>query len=135
MPPDHSALCSAGWSVQTTSRQPSERLWRLLDEHTYVTLYFTSRLILPCSSFLQDGVYRERRANGQSGLGGGVGVVDDVDAPCDGLVIPILMGAEPVTGSTRMRAGTVTKLALNAISTGAMVRLGKTVDSASTVLF
>jgi N-acetylmuramic acid 6-phosphate etherase len=35
-------------------------------------------------------------------------------------------GAEPITGSTRMKAGTATKLALNAISTGAMVRIGKT---------
>jgi N-acetylmuramic acid 6-phosphate etherase len=33
-------------------------------------------------------------------------------------------GAEPVTGSTRMKAGTATKLVLNMLSTGAMVRLG-----------
>ena len=35
-------------------------------------------------------------------------------------------GAEPVQGSTRMRAGTAQKIVLNAISTGAMIRLGKT---------
>ncbi|MBV8750403.1 MAG: N-acetylmuramic acid 6-phosphate etherase [Candidatus Eremiobacteraeota bacterium] len=35
-------------------------------------------------------------------------------------------GAEPLQGSTRMRAGTAQKIVLNAISTGAMVRLGKT---------
>jgi N-acetylmuramic acid 6-phosphate etherase len=35
-------------------------------------------------------------------------------------------GAEPIAGSTRMRAGTAQKIVLNAISTGAMVRLGKT---------
>jgi N-acetylmuramic acid 6-phosphate etherase len=35
-------------------------------------------------------------------------------------------GAEPIQGSTRMRAGTAQKIVLNAISTGAMVRLGKT---------
>ena len=35
-------------------------------------------------------------------------------------------GAEPIQGSTRMRAGTAQKIALNAISTGAMIRLGKT---------
>ncbi|HUY81698.1 MAG TPA: N-acetylmuramic acid 6-phosphate etherase [Acidobacteriaceae bacterium] len=33
-------------------------------------------------------------------------------------------GPEPVTGSTRMKAGTATKLVLNMLSTGAMVRLG-----------
>jgi N-acetylmuramic acid 6-phosphate etherase len=35
-------------------------------------------------------------------------------------------GAEPIAGSTRLRAGTAQKINLNAISTGAMVRLGKT---------
>ncbi|MDX1682045.1 MAG: hypothetical protein R3336_02890, partial [Phycisphaeraceae bacterium] len=35
-------------------------------------------------------------------------------------------GPEVVTGSTRMKAGTATKLALNMISTAAMVRRGKT---------
>lgn len=40
------------------------------------------------------------------------------------LPIEILTGPEVVTGSTRMKAGTGTKLALNMISTGAMIRLG-----------
>ncbi|HEX3549826.1 MAG TPA: N-acetylmuramic acid 6-phosphate etherase [Candidatus Elarobacter sp.] len=35
-------------------------------------------------------------------------------------------GAEPIQGSTRMRAGTAQKIVLNAISTGAMIALGKT---------
>jgi N-acetylmuramic acid 6-phosphate etherase len=40
-------------------------------------------------------------------------------------MIPIV-GPEVVTGSTRMKAGTATKLVLNMITTGAMIRLGKT---------
>ena len=36
------------------------------------------------------------------------------------------MGPEIVTGSTRMKAGTATKLVLNTLTTGAMIRLGKT---------
>jgi len=36
----------------------------------------------------------------------------------------LLTGPEVVTGSTRMKAGTATKLALNMISTGIMIRLG-----------
>jgi N-acetylmuramic acid 6-phosphate etherase len=40
--------------------------------------------------------------------------------------ISLLTGPEVVTGSTRMKAGTATKLALNMISTTAMIRLGKT---------
>ena len=37
-----------------------------------------------------------------------------------------IVGPEVVTGSTRMKAGTATKLILNTITTGAMIRLGKT---------
>ena len=42
------------------------------------------------------------------------------------VVIAALVGPEVVTGSTRMKAGTATKLVLNTISTGAMIRVGKT---------
>src|SRR5581483_215224 len=35
-----------------------------------------------------------------------------------------LTGPEVITGSTRMKAGTATKLILNMISTGAMIRMG-----------
>ncbi len=47
------------------------------------------------------------------------------DLRCD-VVIAALTGPEVVTGSTRMKAGTATKLILNTLTTGAMVRLGKT---------
>jgi N-acetylmuramic acid 6-phosphate etherase len=40
--------------------------------------------------------------------------------------ITVLVGPEVVTGSTRMKAGTATKLVLNTLTTGAMIRLGKT---------
>lgn len=40
--------------------------------------------------------------------------------------IEIVTGPEVVAGSTRMKAGTATKMALNMISTGAMIRLGYT---------
>jgi N-acetylmuramic acid 6-phosphate etherase len=43
---------------------------------------------------------------------------------CD-VCVTVLVGPEVVTGSTRMKAGTATKLVLNTISTGAMIRLGK----------
>src|SRR5688500_5041536 len=46
-------------------------------------------------------------------------------AAADILIVPVT-GPEPVTGSTRMKAGTATKLVLNRITTGAMIRLGKT---------
>jgi N-acetylmuramic acid 6-phosphate etherase len=43
---------------------------------------------------------------------------------CDVVIVPDV-GPEAITGSTRMKAGTATKLVLNTISTGAMVGLGK----------
>jgi N-acetylmuramic acid 6-phosphate etherase len=45
--------------------------------------------------------------------------------PAVDVVIRPLTGPEVVTGSTRLKAGTATKLVLNTISTVAMVRLGK----------
>lgn len=44
---------------------------------------------------------------------------------CDVCVV-VRVGPEVVTGSTRMKAGTATKLVLNTITTGAMIRWGKT---------
>jgi N-acetylmuramic acid 6-phosphate etherase len=42
------------------------------------------------------------------------------------LAITPVVGPEILSGSTRLKAGTATKLVLNMLSTGAMVRLGKT---------
>ncbi|MBE9061970.1 N-acetylmuramic acid 6-phosphate etherase [cf. Phormidesmis sp. LEGE 11477] len=39
--------------------------------------------------------------------------------------IRLIVGPEVLAGSTRLKAGTVTKLALNILSTGVMVKLGK----------
>jgi len=44
---------------------------------------------------------------------------------CD-VCIVVKVGPEVVTGSTRMKAGTATKLVLNTLTTGAMIRVGKT---------
>jgi N-acetylmuramic acid 6-phosphate etherase len=46
--------------------------------------------------------------------------------PLADLAIVPVVGPEVLTGSTRLKAGTATKLVLNLLSTGAMVRLGKT---------
>jgi N-acetylmuramic acid 6-phosphate etherase len=55
--------------------------------------------------------------------------VPPADVPIAGevdLVIAPLAGPEAITGSTRMKAGTATKLVLNMVTTAAMVRMGKT---------
>ena len=45
-------------------------------------------------------------------------------AHCDIAITPVV-GAEVVTGSTRMKAGTAQKLVLNMLTTATMIRLGK----------
>lgn len=50
---------------------------------------------------------------------------DDLRSAVTVSIIPIV-GPEVVTGSTRLKSGTATKLVLNMITTGAMIRLGKT---------
>ena len=49
----------------------------------------------------------------------------EIDGIVDVLIAPI-PGPEILSGSTRMKAGTATKMVLNMLSTGAMIRLGKT---------
>jgi len=63
-------------------------------------------------------------------IGAATGLVSCSDPPtllvetCDVLILP-KVGPEALTGSTRMKAGTATKLVLNTVSTGAMIRLGR----------
>jgi len=63
-------------------------------------------------------------------LGAATGLVSCADPPqllrdtCDVVILPAV-GPEALTGSTRLKAGTATKLVLNTITTGAMIRLGK----------
>jgi N-acetylmuramic acid 6-phosphate etherase len=63
-------------------------------------------------------------------LGGKTVLVTCAAAPkvlaetCDVIINPVV-GPEVLTGSTRLKAGTATKLVLNMLSTGAMIRLGK----------
>jgi N-acetylmuramic acid 6-phosphate etherase len=61
--------------------------------------------------------YRLGSGSGDGPQGRGYSDVD--------LVITLAVGPELLAGSTRLKAGTVTKVALNIISTGAMVALGK----------
>jgi N-acetylmuramic acid 6-phosphate etherase len=44
---------------------------------------------------------------------------------CDIFICPVT-GAEAITGSSRMKAGTAQKMVLNMLSTGAMIKIGKT---------
>jgi len=68
---------------------------------------------------------------GSHGARTGLLTCTPIDRPewCD-VLIAIRTGPEVLTGSTRMKAGTATKMVLNMISTGAMVGLGKCYSNA-----
>ena len=46
-----------------------------------------------------------------------------------GLGICVEVGAEVIAGSSRMKAGTATKMVLNMLTTGAMIKIGKTYEN------
>jgi N-acetylmuramic acid 6-phosphate etherase len=61
-----------------------------------------------------------------------IGLVNNADSTltlyCD-VLIPAIVGAEALTGSTRMKAGTAQKMILNILTTATMVRLGKVYEN------
>jgi N-acetylmuramic acid 6-phosphate etherase len=69
------------------------------------------------------GAVAQARALGALTLGVSCSPNSELSAAVE-IAIEVLTGPEVITGSTRMKAGTATKLVLNMLSTGAMVRLG-----------
>ena len=70
------------------------------------------------------GALKEAKARGATTVAMSCVSAEQVPMPAK-IDIRLLVGAEILAGSTRLKAGTVTKMALNIISTGAMVRYGK----------
>ncbi len=70
------------------------------------------------------GALEHARAIGALAIAMACVPAEQVPMPCD-IDIRLLTGPELLTGSTRLKAGTATKMALNILSTGVMVRLGK----------
>ncbi|MEZ5962813.1 MAG: N-acetylmuramic acid 6-phosphate etherase [Planctomycetota bacterium] len=70
------------------------------------------------------GALRAARAAGALTLGLVCSHGSAVAAAAD-IGLEVLVGPEILTGSTRLKAGTATKLVLNMLSTGVMVQLGK----------
>lgn len=70
------------------------------------------------------GGMEEARRRGAFVIGLACSKEPDIACTAD-LMLICLPGPEVVTGSTRMKAGTVTKMILNMLSTGTMIHLGK----------
>lgn len=75
--------------------------------------------------YVHAAIRRASELGAKTGIVACSAVPPDVLEVVDVAIVPIT-GPEVVTGSTRMKAGTATKLVLNMITTGAMIRLGKT---------
>lgn len=65
------------------------------------------------------------RSLGAATLGVTCNEVSELSEVSDVLIAPVV-GPEILSGSTRLKAGTATKMVLNMISTGTMIRIGKT---------
>jgi N-acetylmuramic acid 6-phosphate etherase len=71
------------------------------------------------------GAVEYARKQGAFTIGLSCNPESDLSAQAE-LAVTVTVGPEVLSGSTRLKAGTATKLVLNMLSTGAMVRLGKT---------
>jgi N-acetylmuramic acid 6-phosphate etherase len=65
------------------------------------------------------------RAVGAFTIGFACNANSELEALADEMIVPHV-GPEIVAGSTRLKAGTATKMVLNMLTTGAMIRIGKT---------
>jgi N-acetylmuramic acid 6-phosphate etherase len=74
------------------------------------------------------GAVREAHARGAATVGISCNRPSLLGQQVD-LEIALLVGPEIIAGSTRLKAGTATKMVLNMISTGAMIRIGKTLGN------
>ena len=74
------------------------------------------------------GAVREARRRGATTVGLACNRPSLLGAEVD-LEIAVLVGPEVVAGSTRLKAGTATKMVLNMITTGAMILIGKTLGN------
>jgi N-acetylmuramic acid 6-phosphate etherase len=74
--------------------------------------------------FVNDALVQAQARGASTGLVSCSPPPAELARTCD-VCITVLVGPEIVTGSTRMKAGTATKLVLNTLTTGAMIRMGK----------
>jgi N-acetylmuramic acid 6-phosphate etherase len=71
------------------------------------------------------GGLKYARSIGAVAIGVTCNKASEMEPASDVLICPVV-GPEILSGSTRMKAGTATKMILNTLTTGAMVRIGKT---------
>jgi N-acetylmuramic acid 6-phosphate etherase len=96
-----------------------------MDEHAVGSFDFVLGIASSGTTpFVHGALRRARERGARTGLLMCTYPTPELTRGCDVVIAP-LVGPEVITGSTRMKAGTATKMVLNTISTAAMVQLGK----------
>ena len=75
--------------------------------------------------FVQGALTRAKERGAKTVIIACTPISSALEAQLDIAILPIV-GPEIITGSTRLKAGTATKMVLNMLTTGAMIRIGKT---------
>lgn len=123
-------IIAGGLPALTRSQEGAEDIVengaRAMDEHSVGAHDFVVGIAASSTTpYVHSAIRRARELGARTGIIACSPPPTDLLDQVDVAVIPIV-GPEVVTGSTRMKAGTATKLVLNMITTGAMIRLGKT---------
>jgi N-acetylmuramic acid 6-phosphate etherase len=123
-------IIAGGLPALTRSQEGAEDIVengaRAMDEHSVGAHDFVVGIAASGTTpYVHSAIRRARELGARTGIIACSPPPTDLLDQVDVAVVPIV-GPEVVTGSTRMKAGTATKLVLNMITTGAMIRLGKT---------
>jgi N-acetylmuramic acid 6-phosphate etherase len=123
-------IIAGGLAALTRAQEGAEDIVengaRVIDEHRVTAQDFVVGIAASGTTpYVRAALERAREIGAATGIVACSPPPPDLVAKVSVAMVPIV-GPEVVTGSTRMKAGTATKLVLNMITTGAMIRLGKT---------
>jgi N-acetylmuramic acid 6-phosphate etherase len=123
-------IIAGGLPALTRSQEGAEDVVengaKAIDEHSVGSHDFVVGIAASGTTpYVHSAIRRARERGAKTGIIACSPPPSELIEQVDVAVVPIV-GPEVVTGSTRMKAGTATKLVLNMITTGAMIRLGKT---------
>lgn len=111
-------------SVEGAEDQPGDARQAIVDANVDHRDFVLGIAASGTTPYVRAALAEARARQARTGVLTCSGPPDQVRNGCD-VCIVVEVGPEVVTGSTRMKAGTATKLVLNTITTGAMIRLGK----------
>jgi N-acetylmuramic acid 6-phosphate etherase len=123
-------IIAGGYAALTRSQEGAEdspeRGSQEMDAHAVSNRDFVVGIAASGTTpFVHGAIHRAREIGAHTAIVACTAPPQSLLADCDIAIVPIV-GPEVVTGSTRLKAGTATKLVLNTITTGAMILLGKT---------